>query len=106
MSSYCIFSALYLPCLGGVERYTLNLAKKLRDAGHKVTIVTSNLFGMLENEQQDGLEIIRIPCLNLLNGRFPLIKPNAEFRKLSNELGQKHFDFAIVQTRAHLFRAW
>lgn len=102
MSSYCIFSALYLPSLGGVERYTLNLAKKLRDAGHKVTIVTSNLFGMLENEQQDGLEIIRIPCLNLLNGRFPLIKPNAEFRKLSNELGQKHFDFAIVQTRFYV----
>ena len=39
---YCIFSAQYLPHMGGVERYTYNLAKKLCEYGNEVTIVTSN----------------------------------------------------------------
>ena len=30
---YCIFAAQYFPHLGGVERYTYNLAKKLIEAG-------------------------------------------------------------------------
>ena len=35
---YCIFSAQYLPHMGGVERYTYNIAKGLSDNGDKVTI--------------------------------------------------------------------
>ena len=38
---YCIFSAQYYPHVGGVERYTLYLSRKLIAAGNKVTIVTS-----------------------------------------------------------------
>ena len=30
---YCIFSAQYLPTIGGVERYTYNIAKKLIKKG-------------------------------------------------------------------------
>ena len=37
---YCIFAAQYFPHLGGVERYTYNLAKKLIEAGDEVTVVT------------------------------------------------------------------
>ena len=39
---YCIFSAQYYPHVGGVERYTLYLSRKLIAAGNEVTIVTSN----------------------------------------------------------------
>ena len=35
----CIFTANYLPNLGGVERYTYNLAKKLTAQGNKVTVL-------------------------------------------------------------------
>ena len=37
---YCIFSAQYYPHVGGVERYTLYLSRKLIAAGNEVTIVT------------------------------------------------------------------
>lgn len=39
-----MFSANYLPNVGGVERYTYNLAKKLAQRGNNVIIVTSNVF--------------------------------------------------------------
>ena len=41
---YCIFAAQYFPHLGGVERYTYNLAKKLIEDGNEVVIVTSNVY--------------------------------------------------------------
>ena len=35
----CIFSAQYLPHMGGVERYTLNLCKKLIENGNELTFI-------------------------------------------------------------------
>ena len=40
---YCIFSAQYLPHMGGVENYTYHLAKELVERGNSVTIVTCNV---------------------------------------------------------------
>ena len=45
---YCIFSAQYLPSMGGVENYTYNIAKKLIAKGNDVTIVTSNAHNLEE----------------------------------------------------------
>ena len=39
----CIFSAQYLPHMGGVERYTLNLCKKLIENGNEAVVVTSQI---------------------------------------------------------------
>ena len=33
---YCIFAAQYFPHLGGVERYTFNLSKKLIEDGNEI----------------------------------------------------------------------
>ena len=54
---YCIFSAQYLPHMGGVERYTYNLAKKLCEYGNEVTIVTSNGCDLSSYEKKDGITI-------------------------------------------------
>ena len=48
---FCFFSAQYLPTVGGVERYTLNLAKRMVQAGHKAIVVTSALHGLPAHEQ-------------------------------------------------------
>ena len=40
MKTIAIFSGYYLPHLGGVERYTYNLAKKLNNMGYRLIIVT------------------------------------------------------------------
>ena len=99
---YCFFVANYLPNLGGVERYTLNLARKLVERGNQVTIITSNVFQLPEREITDDIEVFRMPCKNLLNGRFPVFLPGKESRKLFRLLDQQTYDFAIIQTRFYL----
>ena len=99
---YCIFAAQYFPHLGGVERYTYNLAKKLREDGNQVVIVTSNVYRMKEYEKMDGIPVYRIPCFNLLEGRYPVIKFNSHFWKINRILKKKKFDMVVVNTRFYL----
>ena len=80
---YCIFAAQYFPHLGGVERYTYNLAKKLVEDGNKVVIVTSNVYKLPEYERVDGIPVYRVPCWNLLAGRYPVLKMNTRFWKIN-----------------------
>lgn len=96
---YCIFAAQYFPHLGGVERYTYNLSKKLIENGNEVIIVTSNVFRLAEYEVMDGIPVYRVPCINLLEGRYPVLKPTKEFRKTHKFLMGQHFDMVIVNTR-------
>lgn len=100
--NYCIFSAQYFPHMGGVERYTYNLAKKLIENGNKVTIVTSNTYQIKSYEIVDGIPVYRIPCINLLGGRYPVLKLTREFWKIHKTLSRKHFDMVIVNTRFYL----
>jgi glycosyltransferase involved in cell wall biosynthesis len=99
---YIIFSANYLPNLGGVERYTYNLAKKLIQKGHYVTVVTSNTDKLLSYENIEGINIYRLPCINLLNGRFPVSKFNKEYIKLMKQLVKEDYDLCIVNTRFYI----
>ena len=58
----CYFSAQYLPTVGGVERYTWNLARCTVAAGHRAIVVTSALPNLPEHEiDGDGIEIYRLP---------------------------------------------
>ena len=97
--TYCIFSAQFLPHLGGVERYTYNLGKKLLEYGHKVIVVTSNTDKLCKKEDVDGILVYRMPCFNLLHGRFPISKVNKQFLKLHRELLNQKIDYVIVNTR-------
>lgn len=99
---YCIFSAQYLPHMGGVERYTYNLAKNLVERGNDVTVVTSNISKLLNYEKADGIHIYRIPCLSLLDGRYPVLKINKKFIKIHRMLNHKQYDIVIVNTRFYL----
>ena len=102
MKTYIIFSAFYLPHLGGVERYVYNLARKLISKGNKVIIVTSNINFTVSHEIIDGCEVYRLPCINLLNARFPILKINREFYQIIKELRKKEPDFIIVNTRFYI----
>lgn len=103
---YCIFIANFLPNLGGVERYTYKLSQKLIDKGHQVTVVTSNVFDLAEHEIIDGIEIFRIPCFNLLKGRFPVLKISADFFRIHKKILNTHFDYVIVQSRFYVHCAY
>lgn len=100
--AYCIFSAQYLPHMGGVERYTYNLAKKLIELGNTVTVVTSNMQQLAEYENMDGIFVYRLPCFDLLDGRYPVLKCSPRFRAIHQNLRNKKFDFVIVNTRFYI----
>lgn len=101
--TYCIFAAQYLPHLGGVERYTYNLAKFLIKKGNQVVIVTSNVQNIDEHEVSEGIEIFRLPCINLLNGRYPVLKFwSNDYRRLYRKIEKHDYELVVVNTRFYL----
>ena len=97
--TYCIFAAQYFPHLGGVERYTYNLAKKLIEDGNEVVVVTSNIYKLPEYERMEGIPVYRLPCWSLLEGRYPVLKMNSRFFEINKMLKKRNFDMIIVNTR-------
>ena len=100
MKTIAIFSGYYLPHLGGVERYTYNLAKRLTLMGNKVIIVTSQYYKQLkEIEETDVAKIYRLPTFKIFSGRYPINKKNREFKKIMQMLEKENIDSVIIQTR-------
>lgn len=98
-----IFSANYLPNIGGVERFTEGLAFGLRRLGHRVTIVTNNTFKLAGYEELcSGVSIARLPCFPFLHGRLPFPNTNSEFRKLLEQLMGEPCDGVLINTRFYI----
>lgn len=99
---FCFFSAQYLPTVGGVERYTMNLAKKMISHGHRSIIVTSALPGLSEHEiDSSGIEIWRLPVFLVMNGRFPVLRPGRRMRYLMQKIWDEKPDLCVIQTRMY-----
>ena len=99
----CFFSAQYLPTVGGVERYTYNLARRVVQAGHKALVVTSALPGLPDHETgAGGIEILRLPVWPLMGGRFPVLRPGREFKRLAALLWGREIDFCLINTRFYV----
>ncbi|MCI6432044.1 MAG: glycosyltransferase family 4 protein [Lachnospiraceae bacterium] len=88
--------------MGGVEQYTYNLAKALAKMGNQVTVVTSNVMNSEEYENTDGISVYRLPCFNLMEGRFPVLKVNKNMIKIHRLLMRFKFDFVMVNTRFYI----
>ena len=96
----CIYSANYLPNIGGIEKFTERLSLQLRSMGHQVTIVTNNVFGLSDVEILDGeIKVYRLPCFPLIAGRFPVPKKNARYKELMNELFEQPVDGVLINAR-------
>ena len=99
----CIFSANYLPSIGGIERYTYYSSKELVRRGHEVMIVTSNLFSLPSKEiTEDGIKIFRYDCRNFINGRFPVLKKNSLQKEIDREVISSKPDIIIVNARFYI----
>ena len=99
--SYAVFSALYAPHTGGVETYTAGIAAELARRGSRVTVVTCQLSNScpLREVQENGVEIVRLPSLSLMDGRLPLLRRGAAFRREMDALASASFDRVIANTR-------
>ena len=87
MRRILIVSAYYSPHMGGVERYTENLGKKLTELGNEVVILTSSnserSYGITSD---NGITLIEVPSLSLMNDRFPVIKPIPSTYRIFNQI--------------------
>lgn len=109
MRKICIFASHYLPYLGGIERYTCNLAKALMERGDQVLVVTCNDMGLESQELVDGVPVLRLPCFNFMGGRYPVTRYSRTFRKLYKELMEQSFDLVLINARFYphtLLGAW
>lgn len=95
-----IYSANYLPNIGGVEKYTHNLANQLEHLGVHACIVTNNVFNLAEEETlESGATIYRLPCHPLIGGRLPVPRRNATFDKLLRRIYSQPTDYLVINTR-------
>ncbi len=97
-----IFSSYIPPHVGGVEKYTINLANQLVKKNYHVLIITCNYESSLPFEEQANITIIRLPIYKLFMKRFPLIKFNKEYRKLMNKLTSYNIEHIIINTRFYI----
>ncbi len=97
--TFCFFSAQYLPTVGGVERFTHNLAAQIVKTGHKAVVVTSALENLPHEETVDGVKIIRVPSLHFMNGRMPVALCSKKWSNAKQKLLQYNIDFIVIQTR-------
>lgn len=102
MSVYCLFAAHYLPYLGGVERYTFNLARTLCGKGHRVIIVTSHMEGQPERTVDDGVEIIRTDSISIMNDRLPFYRFSKKNSDVFRYLINQRIDYVVINTKFYL----
>lgn len=102
-SRYVLFSALYPPHMGGIENFTYNLAHALVDRGNEVLVVTNDTNGLGAGiTDEDGVDVLRLPCFPFFAGRFPVPKVNAVSRKLWKSIEHHRFDGVLVNARFYI----
>lgn len=96
-----IFSALYMPHLGGVEKFSQSIAAELSKT-NRVTVFCMNTENQSPEICREGnVEVHFLPCFSLQKGRFPVPKP-AAVRQLRRWFQTNSVDFGIVQCRFYL----
>lgn len=62
----------FWPNIGGVETFSANLVRGLRQRGHVIQVITSpRLPGLPEREVVEGVEVIRVPMESALRDNSP-----------------------------------
>lgn len=77
-----IFSGFYLPHIGGAIFDTHVLARGLVGKRYNVEVITCNTEQSPRAETVDGVHVTRLPCWNLLEGKFPIPKPSMALGRL------------------------
>ena len=56
-------SARYIPYIGGTEIHTYEVAQRLVEAGHRITVLTTDVSGKLPPvEYSQGIQVVRVPA--------------------------------------------
>lgn len=80
-----VFAGFFLPFRGGYANSIFQVAQRLVQKGHQVTVVTSDTERAGDSELVEGVDIMRLSCWNMLGGTYPVPKPTlANLRTLRN----------------------
>jgi len=93
-----VWTAHFLPHIGGVEKFNAGLWPRFVTRGHRVQIVTCNTDGAANQEWIEGVNVVRQKCVNFLQGRYPV--PIARTRPLFSR--NEPFDVMVTNTRFFL----
>jgi 1,2-diacylglycerol 3-alpha-glucosyltransferase len=63
--SICIFSNLFPPVVSGSSMFTRDLAHRLSERGHRVTVITAQVETALREEAACGIDVYRLPAIRL-----------------------------------------
>jgi len=99
MKTICIVNGLYFPHTGGVESYIYNLAIHLNKLGYRIIILTSNTEKVNEIEHLEHFTVFRLPVINLVDKRFPVIIPSKKTFNLIKIIKSEKIDFFLIQMR-------
>ncbi|HPI19270.1 MAG TPA: glycosyltransferase family 4 protein [Candidatus Kapabacteria bacterium] len=99
MKTICIVNGLYFPHTGGVESYIHNLAIQLNKLGYRIIILTSNTEKVKEIEHLEHFTVYRLPVINLVDKRFPVIIPSKKTFDLIKKIKSENIDFFLIQMR-------
>jgi glycosyltransferase involved in cell wall biosynthesis len=94
-----VCSGHFHPHVGGVERYTRELWGRLARRGWKVCIVTSRTGPDPLHEVIDGMTVLRLPAIRVLDGRLPLLRPSSWRRSVRSALIDWAPDAVVTNTR-------
>lgn len=98
-----IFSGYTLPHLGGVEKYTDNMANEFIKKGYRVIIVGTDYdFSEKYIKKSDSIINYRLPIHKLFSSRYPILKHNKNLKLIVDDLNQYKIDYIIVNTRFFL----
>ena len=97
-----IFSGYYYPHLGGIERYIDNLMNRFIKMGYKPVLVTSNYNDSIEDEEINGIRILRVPVYKTFKNRYPILKHNRDLKRIIGKLDEYKIESIIINTRFHL----
>jgi glycosyltransferase involved in cell wall biosynthesis len=96
-----IISSLYMPHLGGVEKYSHSLARTLT-ADYEVHVFCMNTESVPSESRDGDIFIHALPCGGFFKGRLPVPTPKA-IRRTKQIFRETGFNFGIIQTRLYPF---
>ncbi|PIN81804.1 hypothetical protein COV13_00230 [Candidatus Woesearchaeota archaeon CG10_big_fil_rev_8_21_14_0_10_32_9] len=100
MKKILLISNHFYPYKGGLENYVLNLAKGLNQNEYEVDVLTYNHKNLASYENYYGLNIIRLPCWEILGETYSIPKIfNTEYEKIISKILETKYDVVITNTR-------
>lgn len=94
-----VLCAHFTPHVGGVERYTRELWGRLARRGHDVAVITSDTGGAPATETVDGLKVTRVPVIQVLQGRLPILLPSRRLLAAVRSARRAKPDVIVTNTR-------